>query len=194
MIILYPNNFDWIIAGDVFTISKRENNVELVCIDDALKYKTMPLINATRENIYVFGHGKTGYYGNMTAAHFAQALVDMGLQANFSGEIEFFTCSAGLSENGFSLVESTKNRFPYATVIGAKGASIIENENIRLVVNSQYEDEAAQIQKRLTNEFILTIGEAVRNNDKVKEFYNLFVRKLNGNHYILPDQTATVRM
>ena len=192
--IIYPENYDWILAGDVYIASQKEKpgQIQTICVNDDLKVVGIGpnSINA-QDRITIIGHGSPGKYLSKTPNDFVNMLKNLGLKQEYSGTIEFFTCDAALfNENpvDHSLAHLTKNEFPNAKVIAAKGPSIYKGKDQRYVVNPDMISKAWDIQESLIvdksiptgNLSIIEKGKIIRERASVKKFYERFIQELSG--------------
>lgn len=188
-------NDDWILAGDAYMASLLEpDRTNFPCVEIKVGDIIRPVENINhQQRISIIGHGEKGLYNHITANGFVNILKELGLNDNYTGIIEYFTCYSALFRTDppimHSLVHLTKNEFPQAIVIGAQGPSIIGPDNIRLTVNPDKLDIASQKQQdcirncnvdttRPINGNILNIGKNIRDNQNVKNFYKQFINEL----------------
>lgn len=202
--IICPVDYDWILAGDVYMAALIENehnpeSVKVVEVDfsgGVIK----PITGINEElRISIIGHGSPGTYNEIIASSFIQKLHKMGLDENYQGTIEYYTCDSALNRNegtDDSLAYLTKNKFKSARVIGAQGSSIIGYDKCRYIVDQSFESEASQLQSNLLNNHnfseIINIdksvfdkGKAVRDKKEVKTFYDNFIRQLKERNYLI---------
>ena len=182
IMIIYPENYDWILAGDVYIASLKEEpnqEIQTICVDETLKVvKDDPKQINSQKRI---------------------TIIELGLQSTYSGTIEFFTCDSALfNENpvDHSLAHLTKNEFPNAKVIAAKGPSIYKDVNNRYVVDPDKTKEAIDIQNELIlkiddtsipqgNIPIIEKGRRIRERESVKTFYEQLIEKLSANDLLI---------
>lgn len=201
--IICPNNYDWILAGDVYMAALIENvqhpenvRVEVVDFEGGL---ITPVDNINGESIIsIIGHGSPGSYEFINARAFVNILLELGLNGNYSGTIEYYTCDSAIFDvvnPNHSLAHLTKNEFPLAKVVGAKGPSIIGYDKCRYIVNPVFSNNAGIIQGNLTqghnfnqimvHNDIFDNGMAVRNHPDVRAFYDNFIRQLKEKNYLV---------
>lgn len=187
---------NWILAGDVYMASLLEPDSRNVkCLEINHGDIIVPVDGINREQrISIIGHGKNGSYNYFTANAFVNILKKLGLDRDYSGTIEYFTCCSALFKNDahhpmHSLAHLTKNEFPNAIVIGAQGPSIIGYDNKRYVVNPDRTKTAfdkqngsirdCQVDTNVqVNGDIISTGRDIRNKENVKQFYNQFIKEL----------------
>lgn len=201
--IICPVDYDWILAGDVYMAALIENvqhpenvRVEVVDYEGGL-IKPITAINE-ESRISIIGHGSPGTYNEIIANSFIQKLHEMGLDENYQGTIEYYTCDSAIFDvvnPNHSLAHLTKNEFPLAKVVGAKGPSIIGYDKCRYIVNPVFSNNAGIIQGDLTqghnfnqimvHNDIFDNGMAVRNHPDVRAFYDNFIRQLKEKNYLI---------
>ena len=201
--IICPVDYDWILAGDVYMAALIENvqhpenvRVEVVDFEGGL-IKPITAINE-ESRISIIGHGSPGTYNEIIANSFIQKLHEMGLDKNYQGTIEYYTCDSAIFDvvnPNHSLAHLTKNEFPLAKVVGAKGPSIIGYDKCRYIVNPVFSNNAGIIQGDLTqghnfnqimvHNDIFDNGMAVRNHPDVRAFYDNFIRQLKEKNYLI---------
>lgn len=202
--IICPVDYDWILAGDVYMAALIENehnpeSVKVVEVDfSGGVIKPITAINE-ESRISIIGHGSPGTYNKIIASSFIQKLHEMGLDKNYQGTIEYYTCDSALFNEEaphHSLAHLTKNEFPLARVIGAKGPSIIGYDKCRYIVNPLFTNNAGELQKTLKPNLtfdtimrnfnqIIDKGKAVRDKKEVKTFYDNFIRQLKERNYLI---------
>lgn len=203
IMIIYPKNYDWILAGDVYIASLKEDpnqEIQTICVDETLKVvKDDPKQINSQKRITIIGHGSPGQYMRKTPNEFITMLRKLGLQSTYSGTIEFFTCDSALFNEKpveHSLAHLTKNEFPNAKVIAAKGPSIYKDVNNRYVVDPDKTKEAIDIQNELILEIddtsipqgnipIIEKGRRIRERESVKTFYEQLIEKLSANDLLI---------
>lgn len=198
--IIYPENYDWILAGDVYIASLKEDpnqTIQTICVDKNLNVvENDPVQINSQERITIIGHGSPGKYLKKTPNDFIKMLKKLGLRPTYSGTIEFFTCDSALfNENpvDHSLAHLTKNEFPNAMVIAAKGPSIYKDVDQRYVVDPDKTDEALAIQNKLIvdtsipqgNISIIEKGRQIRERESVKKFYEQLINELTNNNLLI---------